>query len=471
MNTRFSLDLIRIGLVKDITQKNPLLLSIMDGLIKLFWPLSNLNGPAMTIPTYRQGEQEDQIDLQIKSLMYMFKRCGIANSNSFADFLDSDLKTNPGSLSKLKSSGNLRNQYNFEQSIQLSGGMSLIDRQKLDIMYNKSQFEWLLAHDEHRVLIDWVKNKFRSLCILSDYPKELARLPTFGEYSHKYCFVVLPADSPDSEYVDVLVNSHLYAEHPLRMDTKKRLASSALTLARSTFRTRSINKDARAFVIKQYLHSLAIEVQVERLYRGSIRARMIDTKENNTRIDEKEDRSRSSSLTARAHSPTNPRPSSPARSPERTKFYMQNNSTLALRGRPDQKQLLAPAASISRVGTDRDLSQSPLNISMTTRSARSRNTSPPSPVRTLNIGFPPSPTSTTSSSSPRPMLKSKGSMPALSLSFSSIPNWSPKTQQGRTQHVKGDGLLTAELKQKILAQSRLAVMARLEREKSLLRNV
>ena len=74
-------------------------------------------------------------------------------------------------------SGNLRNQFQLEQSLEVSGGMSPMDRQKLDIMYNKSQFERLIVHDEHRVLIDWIKNRFRSLCILSDDPCPKMEIP------------------------------------------------------------------------------------------------------------------------------------------------------------------------------------------------------------------------------------------------------------------------------------------------------
>jgi hypothetical protein len=448
--------------------------------MKLLWPLSNLTGPVMTIPSYLQGEQEDQIDLQIKSLMYMFKRCGIANSKPFADFVDSDLKRpNPmyGNLSKLKSSGNLRNQFQLEQSLEVSGGMSPMDRQKLDIMYNKSQFERLIVHDEHRVLIDWIKNRFRSLCILSDDPKEIARLPSFGEYSDKYCFVVLPADSPDEVYIEVLVNSSLYCEHPMPVNVKTRLASTALDVARSKFGTHVLDKDARALAIKHYLHTLAIEVQVERLYRGSIRARTVDTKENNkinldraprelqrhNQTDPSQSRfgSRSPSPVAR---PT-VRSASPARSPERTKFYMHQGlivkgSSGTLRGTADnhssQSRILPPPHANNRANLDGPAA-SPISISVTTRSAKSRNTSP-SPVQALNIGSPLSP----GGRSPPRTLKSKGSMPVLSLSFNKMPDLSHKFQE------KDDGL-TEEVKKEIFAQSRLAVKARVEREKGLLR--
>lgn len=480
----------------------------MDGLMKLLWPLSNLSGPSMTIPTYRQGEQEDQIDLQIKSLMYMFKRCGIANSKPFAEFVDSSAKqpnSMHGRISKLKSSGNLRSRNLGEQSLEVSGGISPVDRQKLDIMYNKSQFERLIAHDEHRVLVDWIKNKFRSLCILSDNPKDIARLPSFGEYSDKYWFVVLPADSADEMYIDILVNSSLYCEHSLPKDTKVGLATAALGVARSKYGTYVLDKDARALVIKHYLQTLAIEIQVDRLYRGSLQAKTIDTRQNDRKNyldriprelqnlgqasnDQSASRSRSSSRSPSPVSRPIVRPTSPARSPERTKFYMHqsllpvkgsssgsnngdtnnSNSSSARIGHfskglidnsvsSNASSLPKPVGGRSKNGSDTLHSQ--IDLTMTTRSSRSRNTSP-SPVRSLNIGTPPSPTS--SARSPPRTLKSKGSMPILSLSMNKMPNLSPRVQEK-------DDTLSEESKKEILAQSRLAVNARIERERGVIR--
>lgn len=56
----------------------------MDTLLKSFWPVKPLQTGSVTIPSYRQGDFEDSIELQIKSLFYMFRRCNIPDAQAFS---------------------------------------------------------------------------------------------------------------------------------------------------------------------------------------------------------------------------------------------------------------------------------------------------------------------------------------------------------------------------------------------------
>ncbi|ANB14037.1 Muscle M-line assembly protein unc-89 [Sugiyamaella lignohabitans] len=262
----------------------------MDGLFKLLWPMSHHAGPSIDIPTYQQGCGEDQIDLQIKSLLYMFRRCGIAKSEQFrqGDELNG-VTIRRHKLSDKRSVADLRvlgetpdNALNKYSPDGLQG-MSAMDKQKLDVMYSKSQFERVLSNDEHRVLIDWTKNKFRSLCILSGRPKEI-EIPSFE--CPNYHFIILPADASEEEYIRKLSTSDLYIEHSFSLAQRQKIIKEILFSVRakkgrttaspdnaSQGNNTRFSKDERAFIIHKYLSVLATEIQVERLYRATLRAK------------------------------------------------------------------------------------------------------------------------------------------------------------------------------------------------------
>lgn len=268
----------------------------MSGLFSFLWPSSTT--PAITIPTYYQGENEDHIDLQIKSLTFMYKRCNSQlhrpfRRNSSEDItkeLKEGLRTRR--LNKKRSHQILPTALSSEQpalrptrSEEDFTGMTPSEVEKLDIMYNRSEFERQLFNDQHRITIDWAKNKFRSVCILTSVPSHTASLPVIDELNS--CkFILLKADFSDEDYIRILTDSDLYKEHNIPRNTRIRFARDCIDRTRETKLASSIfTKDERALIIRTFLQKLAVEVQVQRLYRGSLRERIRDkgrtsTKEN-----------------------------------------------------------------------------------------------------------------------------------------------------------------------------------------------
>lgn len=287
----------------------------MDTLLKSFWPVKPLQTGSVTIPSYRQGDFEDSIELQIKSLFYMFRRCNIPDAQAFsADATvggigvagaggsdkyreqarlqqhlfqntnnlasKSGVRATLGSLDNTPSLADLKLNETpvfkgttpFNSKFE-SPSMPNMDQEKLDVLYSKTDFEKVMKKDEHRVLIDWKKNKFRSMCILSGIPPNLEKLPTFPVKN--YSFIVLPAKSSDLKYITTLSESNLYIEHYVSKETRRRLAKQALDLGKhSTPSTSHFTKNDRALVIHTYLCLLAVEVQVDRLYKSLYRERI-----------------------------------------------------------------------------------------------------------------------------------------------------------------------------------------------------
>lgn len=226
------------------------------GLFKLLWSgqTNNHYGSDILIPSYGEGSKEDCVDLQIRSLMYMFRRCDIVNSKPF---------------SSGQQQGRLLEHSNTNKTTldQLDLGSAKSETEKLDLLYNKEKFDSLFQNDSHRILIDWSKNKFRSLCILSSHPIELKTLPKFDVPN--FSFAILHNDASETEYIETLVNSDIYTEHLASVDleARKKIVKNALALVKGGA-TRTLTMDERAFIIKYYLNKVAVEVQVERLYRG-----------------------------------------------------------------------------------------------------------------------------------------------------------------------------------------------------------
>ncbi|ODV60139.1 uncharacterized protein ASCRUDRAFT_23012, partial [Ascoidea rubescens DSM 1968] len=188
-------------------------------------------------PSYIQGENEDDIDSQIRALSYMFKRLEIYNLPNFlADengiYRIPDPTSNNLSHSPISS----------------------------HILYNRTEFERILINDKHRILIDWSKNKFRSLLILSNHPKNLT-----------FKFSILNASSTLDNYLHVLVNkSNFYIEHPIEKRIKRILVKHSYNKQWKVIQSENrnfVNKDDRYKIIKGYLERLAFHVQVERIFK------------------------------------------------------------------------------------------------------------------------------------------------------------------------------------------------------------
>jgi hypothetical protein len=207
--------------------------------LRSLWP--NTSSNVITIPQHIEGEMEDDLDLKVKALTYLFKRLDI---ESIAPFINDE-----------------NGMYNFQ-------GDSTISNEKLDTIYNKAEFERLLLSDEHRILVDWFKNRFRSLCILSNHPKS----PFEKSLGKGFHFIVLSADSEDEEYMTTLINSQIYIEHSVDNNVKRQILKDILKsqrLLRPSYK-QGFNKNDRTNIILQYVRKLSETVQIERIYKASL---------------------------------------------------------------------------------------------------------------------------------------------------------------------------------------------------------
>lgn len=347
----------------------------MDVFKALWRPRGNIS-----IPTYKQGEDEDGADLQVKSLFYMFRRLRIAHSTYQSGQPLADLS-------------------------QKIPGISEEDLANLDKMYNLEGFEHALLHDSHRVLVDWVKNRFRSFLLLSHMPQmDFPRFP-----DPNYRFIVLAPDASNDEYIKTLSESDIYREHPLTVQVRQSIAESAVR----KHPNRDLN--ARAAIIQDFLWNLGIEIQVARLYKASLKASPALSPAT-------------SPVVSPSASPTNSRPSSPVR------LKVGNAAPPALsptRGR-------APAAPLSP--SQRLRTPSPSKSPTRIRLPAQQSTSPTAPP------------------SPPPKLRVRQSLSNLKLT--------PKLSK---PDLKADSkALDAASRHQVLNHARQAVLARLDKEKSII---
>lgn len=230
-------------------------------------------GKTVTIPTFKQGKEHDSVDLQIKSLLYIFKRLKI---NKLSPFIgnNSELKYTNGSSTDLEDESS---KYNL----------------KLDLMYNVRGFKEVLINDEYRVLVDYIKNKFRSYCILSDYPSsslsrpnspvkggtanELGDFPAFYDFKERrvtnYKFIRLSIENTTINTIaNILASSFLYEEHSIVTSVRFEKAMAAISEVLHPNRMEkpaeilSITEDEKALIINRYLRKLAFETQLNRIY-------------------------------------------------------------------------------------------------------------------------------------------------------------------------------------------------------------
>ncbi|KAG7812554.1 hypothetical protein KL921_001786 [Ogataea angusta] len=213
------------------------------------------NEVAVNVPRYQGGEDEDSVDLQIKSLMYMFERLKVYN---FAPFI------------KISDSGKLSFDWLSKPDAPLHPDVIIND--KLDSVYNIQSFKKILLDDPYRILIDYCKNKFRSYLILSDNPKEFPELPEF--MAPDFHFTILKANSSDKDYIDVLVNkSDIYKEHNISQQVKIDIAREIIYAQRTCSNEKNFNKNDRAKIIKLYVQKLAFHIQVERIYKATLKSK------------------------------------------------------------------------------------------------------------------------------------------------------------------------------------------------------
>lgn len=507
----------------------------MASLLKAFWPLSTPQLSTPTVPNYRQGELEDPLELQVRSLLYMFRRCNIPDSEAFI----SDAKVGGIGVAGAGGSDKYRLQAQVQQHLQkernkqfatvsakagmkvMAGslerklslsdltignagfsddeseiidsnlpGLSELDKGKLDALYNKSAFEKVLRKDEHRVLVDWKKNKFRALCILSGKPSETENiLPRFPVKS--YSFVILPPKSSEYTYITTLSESNLYIEHYISKETKRRFAKEALDLAKRTKTTTAqFSKNDRALVVNGYLSKLAVEVQVDRLYKTLYRERMkleATPKSNVLQALPEKSTPRVAPSTPIKRLTVSTSPAINSYTPP--KYYMKSKQDVEIpfsrRASPKAPQPQPAFVSVPQTTKPRIMPKA---------EPRSKNSSPTNTnIRSMDSGYG-SPTPTPSlrkrasnvalSSTTNPVLKS----PTRSISSSGSPN-KPRTisRKGsnallvseiprpvtRLSHISNNTSQETpsnndKIRAEVMAQTRKAVKARLDRERLLI---
>lgn len=370
--------------------------------LRSIWPNSSTS--VITIPQHNEGEFEDDLDLKVKALTYLFKRLNIENLPSFIN--------DENGMFNLNSSGN-------------SGS-----NEKLDTIYNKSEFERYLMSDGHRILIDWFKNRFRSICILSDTPQ----CPYEAELSKRnhFRFLILKSDSSDDEYIDLLVNSDIYTEYGIDRAVKQQIIKDILTRQREnrpSFK-KQFNKNDRSNIILKYVSKLSEVVQIERIYQASIISKLETFKHNKI---------------TNSHPPIK----------EEQEDANKNNTENGVKVFPNTNII------------SRSRSTSP------TRSDYSNSSRLPpvklSPVKLAQPSSPTIPKLRSRSSSPVKSLKKKQSMTILKLDKSLNKSKEEEEEEKEKADTNEDELITKEDKVNLHSQAEQAVLSRVERESKLIR--
>ena len=226
--------------------------------------IANDSYKGVNIPKYLCGKSEDSIDLQISSLTYVFRLYQI---NALGPFLKPDEHHR----------GFYTFSYATDQYSDWNTSLSkdiFICNNRLNRIYNVSEFLEALLADPYRVLIDYPKNKFRAMLILSGPPTELKELPKLNKNDH-FEFIILRPEDPDERYVEVLtILASLYREHRVSIQLKRKLALKVLSSQREKHPLHvKFTKNDRASIIRTYLQKLAFHVQVERIYRATLKTK------------------------------------------------------------------------------------------------------------------------------------------------------------------------------------------------------
>lgn len=225
------------------------------------------------IPNFEQGDGHDSVDLQVKSLLYVFKRLRLDKLSSF-----------------LGKDGTVYSFKYYDGEKQLNNESEVHNYfQKLDAMYNVEKFKQVMINDEYRVMVDFTKNKFRSFCILSDYPSKSVlssqeigngEFPSFKDYKDRdvkhFRFSIMPLQNTSIAFIaNTLSTSDIYVEHHHKIDFNCRYQyamdsiSKVLNIERNTSDIDSpisITDSEKAKIIEYYLKRVAFFVQLNRIY-------------------------------------------------------------------------------------------------------------------------------------------------------------------------------------------------------------
>lgn len=368
----------------------------MQAFKSLWKPRGNI-----AIPQY---DISDGVDLQVKAMLYIFKRFAIAKSSD-----------------KLE-------RHSLE-------GISPEDTENLDKLYNIVRFEDVVFNDAHRVLVDWPKNRFRAMLILAHMP-QMEHLPQLGE-SH-YRFTILEADASSDEYIRTLSRSDIYIEHNLPLEIRQEIAASVV---------RKLNPDnleGRQAAILEYLHLVATEIQVARIYKAMM--------------------NKISPQHSPSHSPNHSPHHSPSHSPSHSPVHSRSSSPVRGGAGGNASPPRPPSPMRSRFpkvaapqSTAPKLSASPPKLNVPYANTPHTPHVSTSPVGSPTLsGSPNPPGSPGSPGSPGHRLRLKTSQTNLKLA--NVPNLSSNASDSAMLHSMDAG------KKHILQQARLAVKSRIEKE-------
>ncbi|GME84556.1 unnamed protein product [Ambrosiozyma monospora] len=241
-------------------------------MLKLLWPQNDVSfldpdhrnfQAEINIPTYKHGLKEDSIELQIRSLLYIYKKFKIYKLDHFVDTSDNIADDYIEFTYACKQNQDQVGSTSMSRSNNRSESYLIND--KLDSIYNVHNFKKMFLDDPYRILIDFPKNKFRSMMILSDKPKDFG-LPMLND---DFKFQVLQADSLDDEYRSVILNSPIYKEHEIDYDIKLKILNKVLAKQRDEH-PEGFDKDIRHKIIRTYLIKLAFHIQVIRLFKTTV---------------------------------------------------------------------------------------------------------------------------------------------------------------------------------------------------------
>lgn len=230
---------------------------------------------SVNIPYYFQGENEDSIALQIKSMFYVYHRFKISRLQPFLKYND---------MNDQMDFDYFYPTYDMQPNHMKKSTEKVILNDKLDTIYNVHHFKSQLLNDPYRVLFDYVKNKFRSLLIISDYPNDISDVPTL--YPSSYRFLVLKPNDPVDRYIEVLVRqSGIYSEHKVSRSKRVELLLKIISKQRKISNPDNeedfeFSRDDRSNIIRLYVQRLALHVQIHRLFKATLKSKERERKNN-----------------------------------------------------------------------------------------------------------------------------------------------------------------------------------------------
>lgn len=233
-------------------------------------------------PNYIQGENEDSIPLQIKSLTYLFHRFKFYNLKPLLIkkiVENDDNNEEQGVLYDF-------DYFNIDDNNK-DPSYNILINEKLDSIYNIHYFKNQFLNDPYKILVDYNKNKFRSLLILSNEPTNNTININYQNQipiNSNFKFLILNPINSINNYIDIIINnSNIYIEHKvnkkikieiLKKIIKKQLKNIDIDIDKTNIDDSTIinfSKDDRAIIISTYVQKLAFHIQVQRLYKATLK--------------------------------------------------------------------------------------------------------------------------------------------------------------------------------------------------------